>query len=85
MNFLLMLGMMGLMLIFFHGRGHHQPSSGPTNHAVKSAGVPAPTEAPAASRPSGVVRRAEPKPDPAGTPEGTPVPPATPPPTPQAE
>ena len=85
MNFLVMLGMMGLMLIFFHGRGHHQPSPEPNHPAPKTAGTLAPPEAPAASRPSGKVRGAESKPDPADIPEAAPVAPSAPPPTPQVE
>ncbi len=34
MNLLLMGAMMALMLVFFHGRGHHQPSPSPEHHTT---------------------------------------------------
>lgn len=78
MNFLLMLGMMGLMLMFFHGRGHHKPSSEPNHHAAKPAG----------SRPAQPAAPKEPNspessPDTAGSPEAESTPP--PPPAPKGE
>jgi len=86
MNFLLMLGMMGLMFIFFHGRGHHKSSGEPNHHAAKPAVAPtAPPEAPGASRRSSESPGAESKPDPAGTPKVEPTSPSTPPTDPQAE
>ena len=86
MNFLLMLGMMGLMLIFFHGRGHHKSSGEPNHHAAKPAVAPtAPTESTEGSRPPGESRRHEPTPGPEGAPKAEPAPPPAPPPTDQTE
>ena len=70
MNILVMLGMMALALIFFHGRGHHQPSPGPDHHAVKPAAAPQPSpEAPGTPSHSGESRSTKSRPDPTGTPE----------------
>ena len=85
MNFLLMLGMMGLMLLVFHGRGHHKSSGEPNHHAAKPTVAPAPPESPGAPRRTGEPHGAESKPDPAGTPKIEPAPPSTPPTDPQAE
>lgn len=38
MNFLLMAGVMVLMIVFFHGRRHHGPSSEHSHHAAKEQG-----------------------------------------------
>ncbi len=37
MNVLLMLGMMALAMIFFHGRGHQQPSPEPNHRPARPA------------------------------------------------
>jgi hypothetical protein len=50
MNFLLMAGVMVLMIVFFHGRGHHGPSREHSHHAAKEQGS--------------VARPAEPAPEP---------------------
>lgn len=42
MNFLLMIGMMGLAMIFFHGRGHHPPPSDSGQLSVRPSVEPAP-------------------------------------------
>ena len=86
MNFLLMLGIMGLMLVFFHGRGHHKSSGEPNHHAAKpSVALTAPPEAPGATRRSSESPRPESKPDPASTPKVEPTSPSTLPTDPQAE
>lgn len=86
MNFLVMLGMMGLALIFFHGRGHHRPSPEPNHHATKPAGAPVPQpEAPGSSRQSGESHVTESIPDTKGTPVPVPASPSTPPLVTQAE
>lgn len=85
MNFLLMLGMMGLMLLVFHGRGHHKVSPEPNHHTAKPAVAPAPPEPPGATHRSGESLGAKSQPDPAGDPKAEPTPPATPPPVTQAE
>ena len=61
MNVIVMIGMMGLMLLFFHGRGHHHPAAAPADPKTRPAVSPAvpPTSQkaahPAAERPSGGV------------------------------
>lgn len=73
MNFLLMLGMMGLMVIFFHGRGHHKPSSEPNHHATKPAG-----SRPAQPAPPKESSSPETDADLAGSPEAESAPPTPP-------
>lgn len=78
MNFLVMLGMMGLMLIFFHGRGHHRPSPEPNQGAVKpvTATQPSP-EAPRTPSRSGEPGSTKSRPGPTGTPEAETTSPST--------
>lgn len=74
MNILLIGVMMGLMLVFSHGWGHHKPSSAPEHHATKPEGATTPSaEAPGASRRPGESNR-EPTPDPKGNREAEPTP-----------
>ena len=70
MNILVMLGMMALALIFFHGRGHHQPSPEPNLHAVKPTVAPQPSpEAPGTLSRSGEPGSTKSRFDPTDTPE----------------
>ena len=70
MNVLVMLGMMALALIFFHGRGHHQPSPEPNYRTAKPAvgSQPSP-EAPGTLSRSGEPGSTKSRPEPTGTPE----------------
>ena len=64
MNFVLMGVMMAAMLLFFHGRGHHEPSPAPEHHATKEGQLPPPTEGgDSTKRPSQPVRDSNPKPE----------------------
>lgn len=64
MNFVLMGVMMAAMLLFLHGRGHHEPSPAPGHHATKEREPPPPTEGgDKTSRPSQPVRDSDPKPE----------------------
>ncbi len=60
MNIVLMAAIMGLMALFFHGKGHHKPTPPPNHHATKPDEAAAP--AGASSRPAEPSR--EPNPDP---------------------
>ena len=52
MNVIVMIGMMGLMLLIFHGRGHHRPSPEPVAHGTRPATSPAvPPGSPESGRP----------------------------------
>jgi hypothetical protein len=77
MNLLLMGAMMALMLVFFHGRGHHQPSPSPEHHTTtpREATAPPSPGAPGVSHQSGESRR-EPNSDPKAPGEADPAPPA---------
>ncbi len=86
MNVIVMLGMMGLMLLIFHGRGHHQPSPKPTQHANETAASPyAPPDSTEAARPLVEPRAPETRDEPGGSPEGQPTPPPVVPDASQAE
>lgn len=75
MNILLIGVMMGLMLVFSHGWGHHKPSPGPEHHATTPGGAAAPpAEAPGTSRRPREPNH-EPTPGPEGTREAEPTPP----------
>ena len=53
MSVIVMIGMMGLMLLFFHGRGHHRPAPEPAHPATRPAVSPtAPSGSPEAVRPT---------------------------------
>jgi hypothetical protein len=49
MNFVLMAGVMILMIVFFHGRGHHGSSEGHRHHSAQQEGSASPTPEPASA------------------------------------
>jgi len=80
MNIFLMVVMMGVSMVFFHGQGHHKPSPESKQHEARPEGASAPSsDATHLSH-----QREEPSPDkaqdPAGNRKADPLPP-----TPRAE
>lgn len=53
MNVIVVIGMMGLMLLLNHRRGHHRPAPGPAHPATQPVASPtAPSGSPESVRPS---------------------------------
>lgn len=62
MNIVLIGAMMAVMLLFFHGRGHHEPSPAPGHHATEEREPPASTvDGDKTKPPSQPVRDSDPK------------------------
>lgn len=64
MNFVLLGVMMAAMLLFFHGRGHHEPAHAPSPHDVRERKPTAPMKGGDQIKPTGQsVRDADPNPE----------------------